>query len=620
MTGKRPTADETTQSHGRLSQQWTTVLTWMAVTIAGPTLAMASDDLAPRFSGRYWFDALVDVEPPAEDTATRLVQYVAGTLHAAADVDVEPDGWQDDQQPRMVAISVSDGQTAARVYWGSGKGYPAAVSAALAGLRDARGADEADWMAVDVVTHVEQRPDVDLDYPLDDYDRSLAGLASAQSIGLALLPPEIMIYRLVDEAATVDLDAVVQHTKLHGKSAQPLRPLFDPVGHELFAFRTQTAFWSQQTGVLPLYRGHRQIDDYTPDDLLTACQQGGEYLTRMVQPDGRFVYHYQPDSDRDVDYYNIVRHAGTLYSMYQLYGVTHDEDLLAAADRATGYLLDHMQTPAARPDAACIVQGDYLLLGSNALAALALVERVRATGENTYLEDARRLAGWMVATQNEAGEFIGQKRVFATNEIIPFVSQYFPGEAIYALARISQVDPQPRYLDAAQRGARWLITVRDGDLEESELIHDHWLLYGMREIYAERPTPLLREQTQKLCRTIRSRQHLKPAEPDWFGGYYSPPRSTPVATRSEGLTAAYRLLRSAGDDEFAGKVLESIRLGVRFQLQTQYGRESALYTIAPPKVLGGFRGSLSDWTVRNDFVQHNISAMLELREILLELD
>jgi len=65
-------------------------------------------------------------------------------------------------------------------------------------------------------------------------------------------------------------------------------------------------------------------------------------------------------------------------------------------------------------------------------------------------------------------------------------------------------------------------------------------------------------------------------------------------------------------------ILANILLATRFQLATQSREDNAMYLRNPPRALGGFRGAFDNYEVRIDYVQHNISALLGLREILLE--
>ena len=178
------------------------------------------------------------------------------------------------------------------------------------------------------------------------------------------------------------------------------------------------------------------------------------------------------------------------------------------------------------------------------------------------------------------------------------------------------VEPDESFLDTAERGAKYLINVRDKDLELSELSHDHWLLYALNELYRYRPDELYLNHALRIARAITESQNLNPEYSDWLGGYYKPPRSTSTATRTEGLCAAYRLASDFGDPLEAEAIRRAILYGITFQLQTQFQPESALYINDPQRVLGGFHQSLTNYEIRIDYVQHNISSLLNFYDIL----
>jgi hypothetical protein len=200
-----------------------------------------------------------------------------------------------------------------------------------------------------------------------------------------------------------------------------------------------------------------------------------------------------------------------------------------------------------------------------------------------------------------------------------FTSRYYPGEAILACLRIQPFDPEGPWLDAAARGARWLIEVRDAGVPTKELTHDHWLLYGLRELLRHRPDELYRGHAERITTAILTSQNLRGLlEPDWCGSWYTPPRSTPTATRSEGLMCAWEIAVDAGDQARADRIKAALGEAIRFQLRTQVRPESALHLKSPWRALGGFRKSLTDYEIRIDYVQHNLSALLGFRRILAD--
>ena len=119
----------------------------------------------------------------------------------------------------------------------------------------------------------------------------------------------------------------------------------------------------------------------------------------------------------------------------------------------------------------------------------------------------------------------------------------------------------------------------------------------------------------RIAEAIVAAQRTVSPYPYWIGSFYDPPRSTPTATRAEGLTAAARLARRTGADETA--LIEALERMAGFQLHCQITAENDLYLPRPDLARGGFRRSLTNWEIRIDYVQHNVSALLGLRSLLL---
>ncbi len=567
-----------------------------------------------------WFDRLTGVEPLAPEVERQLAGFLAGRFLAPAGPAELPAALAADRSPRMVFVTLSDGQSPARVLRGAGDGAAQAVRQ-LFDQGTQRG--PARWVKVDVVRDVALEEDLDDRRPLD-LPRSLWGLAFDFE-RVAFLPEELVAQTLVDSDQLLRLQKIA--TRLETVSqAEELGSRAATRSLDVFRFSTAGYFSSGTSGaqggphkLVPLYRGHRRYQRLTPELLLAAARGGGAYLTRAVSADGRFVYSYRPKADTERDRYNILRHAGTIYSMLELHQVAPQPELLAAAERAIGYLKAAIQP--CEPDAACLVESGFVKLGGNALGIVALAKHAEVTGSKEHHPLIERLGRWILATQSEAGEFTRHKVHLATDRLDDHVSQYYPGEAVLALLRggaAADETTAERWLEAAVKAARWLIEVRDAKVPDHRLNHDHWLLYGLNELGARRPEPLLLEHARRTTGAILARQNRRPIHPDWRGSYYNPPRSTPTATRSEGLAAAYLLERDHGSEEQAARLLESLELGVRFQLQTQFAPEAVLYLPDPRRALGGFRRSLTHYEVRIDYVQHNISALLLLRRILLE--
>ncbi len=79
----------------------------------------------------------------------------------------------------------------------------------------------------------------------------------------------------------------------------------------------------------------------------------------------------------------------------------------------------------------------------------------------------------------------------------------------------------------------------------------------------------------------------------------------------ESINDAYALAKIVGDKGHIEKYRESIKIGTRFILKTQYTPENSVDLENPDLAIGGFKQSLTNGYIRNDFVQHAISSLMK---------
>lgn len=179
-----------------------------------------------------------------------------------------------------------------------------------------------------------------------------------------------------------------------------------------------------------------------------------------------------------------------------------------------------------------------------------------------------------------------------------------------------RIDGDGAWLDTAHAGARYLIRVRDRGLATAELAHDHWLLYALAGLYRQRPEPEYVDHAMRIASAIVAAQRTGGVAPDYVGGFADVPRATQVATRAEGLMAAYALARHAGRDAQAQAILRAAERAAALQLSTQIDQARAMYLPNGQAAMGGFTGSHTQLEVRIDYVQHHLSALMALAEAL----
>ncbi|NJP37425.1 hypothetical protein [Alkalicoccus luteus] len=378
-----------------------------------------------------------------------------------------------------------------------------------------------------------------------------------------------------------------------------------------------TSYYIDSSGYYSLSNGQRKGFPLSEEKLEYAVKlASSNYFKHAVDANGRITYAYHPHTDSEADGYNILRHAGTAYSMLELYEWNRDQDILDAAARALEYLTSFSHEHTINGIAVnVIVEEDLIKLGGNGLAIVACAKYTQVTGDRKYVPFMQSLATWMEELQRDAPRFSIHKQEYSTGKVWDFESRYYPGEAILAMVRLYETDGDSRWLDYAEKETRYLIEVRDREADKATIPHDHWLLYGIYNLYQYRPLAIYRSHAFFIADAITESQFTDPDEVsrEMLGYFHMDnprPRSTPAACRSEGLGAASRLADQVKDRDRARRYRRSIHQAISFQLQMQLYPESVLYFPNKSLSLGAFRGNLRNWELRNDYTQHNISSIL----------
>jgi hypothetical protein len=82
------------------------------------------------------------------------------------------------------------------------------------------------------------------------------------------------------------------------------------------------------------------------EDAARARDLAAAYMQRSVGSDGKFAYIVDMDPEADVPReYNVVRHAGALWSMCDYYGIRPSAGMYGAIGRASAYLRDRRLRP-----------------------------------------------------------------------------------------------------------------------------------------------------------------------------------------------------------------------------------------------------------------------------------
>jgi uncharacterized protein YyaL (SSP411 family) len=352
------------------------------------------------------------------------------------------------------------------------------------------------------------------------------------------------------------------------------------------------------------------VQEPTRLELLSAARAGGDYLVRMQKADGSFHYSYDPLEDRTSEQsYNILRHAGAVVSLFDIYAATGDTHYLDAARRAVAYLKTKFRRARDRRQLYVLDNDGKAKLGANGLALIALTRQMELDSKSSDRASAVKLAAMIIHLQRPDGSLASYYRITG-DETSESVSLYYPGEAILGLVRLFKQTGDRRLLDRARRAADYLMVSQS---RMNVLPPDAWLVQALEALHSIGRESRYAEHAIALAEAMTAGQYTEGEQAGGFGP--GEPRSTPAASRAEGMVSAYRLARATGDTRTT-RIADSLRASARFQLSQQFTSANDKSVKNPARALGGFRESMSVPRIRIDFVQHNVCSLLGIAEAL----
>lgn len=317
--------------------------------------------------------------------------------------------------------------------------------------------------------------------------------------------------------------------------------------------------------------------------LVSAADRAAEALLSRVEHDGRFRYR-EDAQGQPLPGYNLVRHAGALYAL-----AAHPPSLgHPALQRATAFLATSLRPVPDWPGSSAIwsdAEGHprRAKLGASGLALAAFAALAAAGEPAPALPKLQALGAFIVQMQDDDGRF--HMRYVEGLGALRRHSLYYPGEAALGLYRLAALDGDARWVRAADRALQMLAEQR---ARTQRWPPDHWALIAAAEPLAPRWQAGAREA---LVTALL-------AEADGRGALTGDGRSTPTATRLEGLLAALSAPLAAGSQQQASA---AVAPALHFLLRSQHP-EGTL----PAGGVGPAAGEH-----RIDYTQHALSAFLE---------
>jgi hypothetical protein len=388
-----------------------------------------------------------------------------------------------------------------------------------------------------------------------------------------------------------------------------------------------------------LYRDNRrERPPLTAKTLRDAALEGGRYLVAHLGPNGRYVYNHNLNTGVATDPmgggdYSIPRHAGTTYFLAELYRITKEEFLREPIERAFSHLDELVRnggcngTTDAGAEYSCVIdRGDQTaVLGSTALAVVALAEYQRATDDTRFLDLATRLTNWLLFMQRPDGTFRYRMDVRTKQVNEKIWEMYYAGETALAFARMHVVTGDAKYADAAGRAIDQLVTAYDFFLGGFFYGEEHWTCIASEAAFPAVKRDKYREFCNGYAAFLRQQQAAVgeyPDADDLSGAYNTPPTpfvmpwNTPAGSRTEAMISAYLLGVHHGQPE--PEIRAQIMAALHYTLNQVVGPDTDYAAAGSLRVQGAMPGSPVDRVVRIDYVQHVCSAMIRASAMMDE--
>lgn len=558
----------------------------------------------------------------------KLFDIIVNKKNTLPQFDVDKTKYYHDEEGNIIVfLSIDHGFTQSYVVTGKGTDFTTAVNIAVNNYKkELSESSRAISVKLDIVTEInpvlKESSRIDVHKDKISYRRNIDGLIFNQEPSLAFLPEEVRSYKMIQNRIIQPSNIFNAFEKHFLLTNQKLVKNFLASKYQyVHKFRTDSWFIDFKE-FIEIYRGSRQYNNLNQDNLKYSIELTKDnYFKQCVNSQGKFVYSYNPEDSEIPNTYNILRHAGTVYSMIETYELFPDKGLMNAIERAIKYLINRIQHINVNDkEAQVVVERNSIKLGGNGLTLVALAKYTQVTGDEQYLSLMQNMATWIAEHQNDNGEFIKHIQNFDSRKSTGFVSRFYPGEAILALCRLYKVDKNEYWLDIAEKAAQFLITERDAGATVDTITPDHWLLYALNDLHRERPKEIYLNHVLFMSESIIKYQNLNPAtsRPELRGSFKKSKASTEAACKSEGLGAAYRLAKDYGHEVEAEKFKNTINEFIKFQLQLQFKPESVMYLRNKKFCLGAFQQGLNNLEIRNDYTQHNISSIISYYNILKE--
>ena len=347
------------------------------------------------------------------------------------------------------------------------------------------------------------------------------------------------------------------------------------------------------------------------------------YINRNINPDGRFQYrqNVDPEITYKNDVYNSLRHAGTLYTMYQyeklgLETKFKDNRIISSKyfiDRYIRKLDDSKYVVISFPEE----EGINYHIAKSGAAGVALCALSNLYQEKEIdLPTLRGLGEFLLSMTDDDGNVWAYYNL-ETNEVDTNAEAiFYPGEAAAGLLNLYEIDPQQKWLNAVIKIIMNIVNTRK--TMNLDIPFDHWSVYVIKELLFkllvknQNDVYDMRAYAEQMAIPVLSNQITNPKN-SYFGALIDNIRPCSLGAIMEGLASIYFITEN---DQLKMILSKALSIGNYFlaKVQVKTGLNAGGLPNSANWVKPGVTPNAS--IIRIDNVSHVVLGWLRYQNIL----
>jgi hypothetical protein len=356
--------------------------------------------------------------------------------------------------------------------------------------------------------------------------------------------------------------------------------------------------------------------------MYVSAQRGADWLARANRADGQFDNGYLPALRVLLEGEHYLRQAGAAFALARAARYTSDEHQTAIARQAILTLLLHTGTDSDDPQVRHTTLPSVVVnrLGAAGLLVLAINE-LPAPGDD-LLEQSEQLCAFIRKQQRTDGSLCYNDTTGdPSGEVVePDGINSYPGEALYGLMLSQRHRPAAWKTDVVRKALSyyrpwWQAHKNMTLIPYQTAAYTAAYLLTKEQAFAD----CVMEMNDWLCGF--QYLHMDPSHPLWLGGFMGLADGKPAAVapqvgsaaHAEGLAEACRVARQAGDLARYRRYSDALERCLQFLVTLQYTEANTRHFADwyRPILIGGFYGAHQDGTLRIDYTQHAVCALVE---------